>query len=577
MNRKDKRKQKSIQNKSLPISEFMHAYNYHEKGMLEEAKLEYRKILIKHPEHFDTLRHLGIVYQSLHDLDKAASFFKAAQKINPLSCEIYNNLGSILFSAYKLMEAKELFEKSLSIQPNYIPALNNISLLYYRLRYEQRALVASEKAIKLQPNNLRAKTNRALALSINNKLDEAIRIFEEVILEDPNGANYKNLSTALRDAGETGKSFEVISKAYEASPNDEAIFFALAASSLYKPKLKTLNNFKNILNENKNPTSRLDYNQKTSIAFGLHNSFKKLKDYKTAGEYLVMGNKFSDTWINPDLSQERKFFNEIKRVFNKDFIANKALSQNLIKESRVSPIFILGMPRSGTTLCEQIIASHSKVTGAGELPHLIRISELKSAYNLDKKAVNEFIKNITESSEISLEKKSQTYLNIIKKLSKGSSYVTDKMPHHFVLIGYIKIIFPNAKIIYCKRDPIDNCFSMYAHKFVDMAHGYSYNQEVLGRYYKLHCDLMDHWFSIFGNDIFTLDHEKLIDDQETVSKNLIKYCGLEWEDSCLEFYKTKRQVQTASNEQVRQPINKKSLAAWKNYEEFIEPLIQSLS
>lgn len=577
MNRKDKRKQKSIQNKSLPISEFMHAYNYHEKGMLEEAKLEYRKILIKHPEHFDTLRHLGIVYQSLHDLDKAASFFKAAQKINPLSCEIYNNLGSILFSAYKLMEAKELFEKSLSIQPNYIPALNNISLLYYRLRYEQRALVASEKAIKLQPNNLRAKTNRALALSINNKLDEAIRIFEEVILEDPNGANYKNLSTALRDAGETGKSFEVISKAYEASPNDEAIFFSLAASSLYKPKLKTLNNFKNILNENKNPTSRLDYNQKTSIAFGLHNSFKKLKDYKTAGEYLVMGNKFSDTWINPDLSQERKFFNEIKRVFTKDFIANKALSKNLIKESEVSPIFILGMPRSGTTLCEQIIASHSKVTGAGELPHLIRISELKSAYNLDKKAVNEFIKNITESSEISLEKKSQTYLNIIKKLSKGSSYVTDKMPHHFVLIGYIKIIFPNAKIIYCKRDPIDNCFSMYAHKFVDMAHGYSYNQEVLGRYYKLHCDLMDHWFSVFGNDIFTLDHEKLIDDQEAISKNLIKYCGLEWEDSCLEFYKTKRQVQTASNEQVRQPINKKSLAAWKKYEEFIGPLIQSLS
>ena len=577
MNRKDKRKQKSIQNKSLPISEFMHAYNYHEKGMLEEAKLEYRKILLKHPDHFDTLRHLGIVYQSLHDLDKAASFFKAAQKINPLSCEIYNNLGSILFGTYKLMEAKELFEKSLSIQPNYIPALNNISLLYYRLRYEQRALVASEKAIKLQPNNLRAKTNRALALSINNKLDEAIRIFEEVILEDPNGANYKNLSTALRDAGETGKSFEVISKAYEASPNDEAIFFALAASSLYKPKLKTLNNFKNILNENKNPTSRLDYNQKTSIAFGLHNSFKKLKDYKTAGEYLVMGNKFSDTWINPDLSQERKFFNEIKRVFTKDFIANKALSQNLIKESRVSPIFILGMPRSGTTLCEQIIASHSKVTGAGELPHLIRISELKSAYNLDKKAVNEFIKNITESSEISLEKKSQTYLNIIKKLSKGSSYVTDKMPHHFVLIGYIKIIFPNAKIIYCKRDSIDNCFSMYAHKFVDMAHGYSYNQEVLGRYYKLHCDLMDHWFSIFENDIFTLDHEKLIDDQEAISKNLIKYCGLEWEDSCLEFYKTKRQVQTASNEQVRQPINKKSLAAWKKYEEFIGPLIQSLS
>ena len=577
MNRKDRRRRKSIQNNSLPLKEFMHAYNYHENGMLEEAKLEYKRILIKYPDHFDTLRHLGIVYQSMHNLDKAASFFKAAQKINPLSCEIYNNLGSVLFGAYKLVEAKELFEKSLSIQPDYIPALNNISLLYYRLRYEQRALNASEKALKLQPNNLRAKTNRALALSINDKLDEAVKIFKDVIKEEPNGANYKNLATALRDAGETKKSFEVISKAHEASPNDEAIFFALAASNLYKPTLKTLNNYENLLNANKNPKSRLDYNQKTSIAFGLHNSYKKLKDYKSAGEYLVLGNKFSDTWIKPDLKNEKKFFDEIKRVFTREFIAKKALSQSLPKDSEVSPIFILGMPRSGTTLCEQIIASHSKVTGAGELQHLIRISELKSAYSLDTKSLNEFIKNITESSKITLEKKAMVYLNIIGNLSHGSSYVTDKMPHHFVLIGYIKIIFPNAKIIYCKRDPIDNCYSMYAHKFVDMAHGYSYNQEVLGRYYKLHCDLMDHWFSIFGNEIFTLNHERLIENQELISKDLIEYCELQWEDSCLEFYKTKRQVQTASNEQVRQPINKKSITAWKKYEDVLGPLLKSLN
>ena len=573
MNRKDKRKQKSIQKNSLPLSEFMHAYNYHENGMLEEAKLEYKKILLQHPHHFDTLRHLGIVYQSQYDLDKATSFFRAAQKINPISCEIYNNLGSVLFASYKLIEAIELFEKSLSIQPNYIPALNNVSLAHYRMRNEKRALRASEKALQIQPDNLRAKTNRALALSINNKSDEAIKIFEDIIKDEPNGENYKNLGVAFRDAGEIGKSFEAISKAHEASPDDEAIFFNLAASNLYKPTLKTLNNFKNILNTN----SKLDYNQKTSIAFGLHNSFKKIQDYKAAGEYLVLGNKFSDTWIKPDLKLEKKFFNEIKKIFTKDFITNKSLAHNLPKNTNVSPIFILGMPRSGTTLCEQIIASHSKVTGGGELPHLIRISDLESAYNLDSKTVSKFIKSITESSKAVLEKKAIIYLESINNISYGLDYVTDKMPHHFVLIGYIKIIFPNAKIIYCKRDPIDNCFSMYAHKFVDMAHGYSYNQEVLGRYYKLHCDLMDHWFSIFGNDIFTLDHEKLIDDQEAVSKNLIKYCGLEWEDSCLEFYKTKRQVQTASNEQVRQPINKKSIAAWKKYEKYIGPLIKSLS
>ena len=224
MNRKDRRKQKYIQNNSLLIREFMHAYNYHEKGMLEEAKLEYKKILLNHPDHFDTIRHLGIVHQSQNDLEKAASLFRTAQKINPLSCEIYNNLGSVLFASFQLKEAVKLFEKSLSIQPNYIPALNNVSLIYYRMRFEKRALKATEKALQLQPDNIRAKTNRALALSINDKLDEAIKIFKDVIKEEPNGANYKNLATALRDSGETEKSFEIISKAIEASPDDEAIF-----------------------------------------------------------------------------------------------------------------------------------------------------------------------------------------------------------------------------------------------------------------------------------------------------------------------------------------------------------------
>ena len=577
MNRKDRRKQKSVQQSSLPISEFMRAYNDHEKGNLEEAKIAYKKILNNYPNHFDTLRHLGIVYQSLYDLDKALFFFKAAQKINPLSCEVFNNLGSVMFGSYKLIEAKELFEKSLSIQPEYIPALNNLSMVYYRLRFERRALDTSKKALQLQPNNLRVKTNYALALSINEKIEEAIVIFKEVVKEDPTGPNFKNMGTALRDAGDTKNSFKAFSKAHELDPNDEAIFFALAASNLYQPTMKTIDNFKRILDSKNNPKYRLDYNQRTSIAFALHNSYKKLKDYKTAGEYLILGNKFADTWIKPDLKNERKFFDEIKKLFSKKFIEEKKLSQNLVKENKVSPIFILGMPRSGTTLCEQIIASHSEVTGAGELPHLTRISELKSAYNLDANNLNEFIKSVTEANEDELAKKAENYLNIVKKLSNGSSFVTDKMPHHFVLLGYIKIIFPDAKIIYCKRNPIDNCFSIYAHKFIDMAHGYSYNQEILGRYYKMHCDLMDHWFSIFENEIFTLDHEKLIENQELTSKDLINYCGLKWEESCLEFYKTKRQVQTASNEQVREPINKRSVAAWEKYADFLDPLVKSLN
>ena len=176
-----------------------------------------------------------------------------------------------------------------------------------------------------------------------------------------------------------------------------------------------------------------------------------------------------------------------------------------------------------------------------------------------------------------LKKKAEYYLNKLKKISSKHQFITDKMPHNFILIGFIKMILPNAKIVYCKRNPMDNCFSLYAHKFVDMNHGYCYDQEILGEYYKLHSDLMEHWLDLFGKEIFTLEHDILLDNQEKQSKELIRYCGLDWENACLEFYKSDRQVQTASNEQVREPINKNSVAAWKNYKEFLKPLIKSLN
>lgn len=571
MNRKQRRRDKSLQENLFPIDEFSKAFNLHKNGKVHEAKSIYIKILNKNPNHFDTLRHLGIANQDLYLLDDALVCFRNAQKINPANSQIYNNLGSIMFQTYRLIDAKKLYEKSLSINYNYMPALNNLALVCYRLRYAHRALIISKKALELQKDNILAKTNHALALSINNKLDEAINIFKEIIKEKPTGANYKNLGTAFRDSGEVEKSFEYFSKAHKEDPNDEAIFFSLAASKLYIPDQLTLDNYENILNSDK----LLDYNQKISIAFALYNSHKKLNDYETAGKFLLLGNKYSNTWIKSDIKKEEVFINNLKMLFTKKFINEKS-SMNTLQVVKVNPIFIVGMPRSGTTLCEQIVASHSQVTGGGELPHLIRISGIESAYNLDIEIIENFNKTINELNQLSLEKKAIVYLNEIKKISNGNKYVTDKMPHNFILIGFIKIIFPNAKIIYCKRNPMDNCFSLYAHKFVDMSHGYSYNQEILGKYYNFHSDLMDYWFSIFGNEIFLLDHEKLIENQEKVSKELIDYCGLKWENSCLEFYKTKRQIQTASNEQVREPINKKSIAAWKKYEKILDPLKLSL-
>jgi hypothetical protein len=234
------------------------------------------------------------------------------------------------------------------------------------------------------------------------------------------------------------------------------------------------------------------------------------------------------------------------------------------------------MPRSGTTLCEQILSSHSIVFGGGELQSFVDVSDIGQTTNVKSEDIVSYKNKLDNMTKELLEEKREKYIKKLKNIGANNSYVTDKLPHNFVLIGFIKILFPNAKIIYCKRDKTDNCFSLYTHKFVDKSHGYCYNQKVLGKYYNLHLRLMEYWLNIFKNEIYVLNHEKLINDQEKYTREILDYCELKWEPACLEFYKTKREVQTASNEQVREPINKKSVSAWKKYDKVLEPLIKSL-
>ena len=573
MNRKERRKNK-IKSKPVDINnEFIPAYNLHKNGNLDEAEILYENLLRKYPKHFDTLRHLGILNQDRHLLNKALNFFLRAKNVNPNSHEIYNNLGSIMFQKYKHEEAKILCEKSLSLKPNYLPALNNLVMLYYRLHYAEDALKISNKTLEVYPNDLRAQTNHALALTINGELDKAISIFEEIARIKPNSDNLKNLGTSYRDAGKIEKSYECFVKALEYRPDDESIFFNISASKLNIPDKDILTSFEKALNSKKN----LDYNQKTGIGFSLYNSYRKLKNYKKSGEFLVVGNNHADEWIKSDFKKEKKLIDALKVFFTKDLIKKKSVKVNLEKKLNVSPILILGMPRSGTTLCERILFSHSQVAGGGELPYLTRASGAMGLYNINDEQIDYFKKLMIESNIDYFEKKAEYYLNKLKKISTKHPYITDKMPHNFVLIGFIKMILPKAKIIYCKRNPMDNCFSLYSHKFVDQNHGYCYNQEILGKYYNLHTELMDHWLTIFKKEIFVLEHENLLDNQEKVSREIIDYCDLDWENKCLEFYKTEGQVLTASNEQVREPINKKSVAAWKKYEEFLGPLIKSLN
>ncbi len=555
-------------------AEFQKAFEYHINGKLDKAQKIYKNILKQAPSNFDTLRHLGISYQDLQMFEIAEKYYLKAYKINSKHFSILNNLGTIKFLQFKMDEALEFYKKAFKENPKYVPVINNISSFYHRLMRDEECMKFSKLALSIEPNNLTTQVNYAKALSISGKqndANEAIKIFQSIIKNQPDSNNYKNLATAYRNSGNLKESHSCFIKALDYDPGDTGAFFNLSASKLNEPKDKILIEF-----EKKLKSTNLVYSDKGAIAFALYNNYHKLKDHKKASKFLLLGNKFMDNWIKTSIHEEIQFLDKIKEIFSREFINKNKLNSKLDLYDNPEPIFILGMPRSGTTLCEQILSSHSTVFGGGELQSFVDLSEIGQTTNVKSLDIIKYKNKLKKMTKESLEKKRIAYSQKLKKIGAQASFVTDKLPHNFVLIGFIKILFPNAKIIYCKRDKVDNCFSLYAHKFVDKSHGYCYNQKVLGKYYNLHTKLMNYWLKVFEGEIYTLNHENLINNQEKYTRELLTYCGLSWEPACLEFYKTKREVQTASNEQVREPINKKSVSAWKKYESILEPLKKSL-
>ena len=230
------------------------------------------------------------------------------------------------------------------------------------------------------------------------------------------------------------------------------------------------------------------------------------------------------------------------------------------------------MPRSGTSLVEQILASHPEVFGAGELE---LIHHYASTLTPTLGAKEPYPLCLSHINQTVLEQFSTDYIHQLEKLDPTAKYVTDKMPQNFLHLGFIALLFPNAKVIHCIRNSLDTCLSCYFQPFIK-GHAYSYNLTHLGAYYQQYQRIMRYWKALLPLDIFEIEYESLIEDMETQSRRLLEYCGIAWDDACLKFYETKRVVKTASYQQVRKPIYKSSVNRSDNYKAFIEPLIEAM-
>ena len=566
MNRHERRRQKKSGKLNQTINpDLLQGIKLHTNKNYKEAEVFYNRALLSEPTNYEALRHLGILFQDLKENEKAYNYFMEALKVNPKGFQAMGNLGTIhmLNKNYEL--AHKCLMNSFRINSNYVPTINNLAAYYHKVHDSKNALHYAKLSLTIQPNNPLALVQYAKALIISGELEEAIGLLEKLAENYPDNDDIRyDLSAAYREIGEFKKANKLSTELFKKDYQNVSYFIGYTKDKNNKLTEKHIKYYSEKL-----VREDLGIEDKILINYSFFEYFKNQKDYKSAGSYLIKSNDAQYSVKEFDLKHEKKFYEKIKDIFSRklDFICEERLNKQI-------PIFVCGMPRSGTTLCEQILSSHSKVIGAGELDFLTEATDTR-LIQPTKEQIKHFETFLKSKNSLKLVR--NKYLERLAQRDKNDSlYICDKMPHNFLFIGLIKLILPEAKIIYCKRDPMDNCFSLYSHKFIDVSHQYSYNQKMLVEYYKLHQDIMEFWLKNYADDIFVLDNEELVNNQETISKKLIDFCDLSWERQCLEFHKNKRQVRTASIEQVRKPINNKSIGAWKKYESYLSEMLLEL-
>ena len=571
MNRKERRKQKKVSAQSIPNqNELLEAIEFHRQKKFDNAEKLYQKIIASNQENYQALRHLGILYHDNREYLKATHYLEKAINVQPSLPDAYNNLGSVYFVNDEIEPAKNLFEKSFQLNNSYLPAVNNLSRVYFKMNDRVKCLDSSLHALRLAPDGYICKLNHALALSINGKIDEGIAVLENLKELNKTDDLFNQLALMYEVSGNIKQSNKYLMESFKLNNNNYAMLAKLIENDVLDEKDLDYK-IEDRYNEDKLATLK----EKHHLARCLYISYNRKKNYTLAGKYLVESNQYRDEILKYDINNDGYFIEKLIDNFDKKILSQS--TPRIVEKTDPTPIFILGMPRSGTTLTEQILASHSKVHGGGELDYVRSSIGIDRIYDLEKEVADKTINQLLNFNDDEWAEKGKKYIKQIQNINTNhKSFFTDKMPHNFMMCGLIHKMLPQAKIVFCYRDAMNNCFSLYKNTFGTSGHGYSYDQTKLSKHYNLHVKLMKHWKNVLGDKIFLLKNESLIDDQKGVTAKLLEHCGLEWEDQCLEFYKTQRDVRTISIRQVRNPINKKSLGLWKNYADSLSEMQKSL-
>jgi len=507
---------KMIKNKISTIINYYNIKNFDK--VIEESKR-----LLKKNRNIDFLWNiLGLTYQKLKKFNEAEISFLTALQINPKNLSASNNLGNNYKYICNFDKAEEYFLKVLKIKPDYIGALVNYGNLKFELNKFEDSINLLSKALIIDDKIIAIHLNLSLVYQSIGKFNNAIDHLKIINKLDPRYTKADLMMSALLDYKNFQEHFDIM-----------------------------LNKIKDL---------KLDDQQKIPLYFGLSKAYEDKKEFSKAVKNFEIGNNLKRKQSDYSINTEKALFDKIKATFDK-LDCNKLV----LNPSKKKIIFILGMPRSGTTLVEQIISSHRDVFGAGELNFL---NKLVYKENLNSLGIN-FSSDLAELDKTNLNIIAKKYFQFLENFNIKEDFITDKTLLNFQWVGFIKLLFPNAKIINCVRDPKDNCLSIYKNLF-DHEGPWCYNKKELSEFYNLYLDLVKFWEIKFPDTIYNIEYEDLILSPESEIKKLIRNLGIEWDEKCLKFYENKNAIKTLSVNQARKEIYSSSVSLYEKYKPFLK-------
>jgi len=541
-----------------PTGLLMKAVTLHQSGKLDEAETVYRSILQMNPQDSDALHYLGLIAFQKRNYSDAIQSIEAAIRINRTVSAFHCNLGNAYKAHGQFDNAISAFLVAVKLDPQFHTAYCNLGNTYLEQGSLDEAIENYRKAIRLKQDFAEAHGYLAVALQGKGRFDEAMDHYKKAINFKPNHADaYSGLASLYIDLGRFDDAKNALAKTLELQPSHPtALTMITRLKKMTSDDADWLDKALNLISQNNSALSARD---NINLHFGIGKYYDDTGQYDLAFDAFLNANKLQrkreGIFDRPDFS---RLVDTLISVYTPEVIAQTS------KEASQSrrPVLIVGMPRSGTSLIEQIIASHPDATGAGELAYW----ETIGVSNLAAVTSNDFKPSFIAETASDYEKILLGYSD------EATRRVVDKMPGNFIWLGLIHAIFPEARIIHAQRNPIDTCLSIFF-QCLPPYHSYGTDLDDLAFYYREYARLMRHWRSVFPADLFCeVTYEDLVDDQAAWCRKIIDFVGLDWDERCLDFHNTERTVATSSSWQVRQKIYRTSKERWRNYERHLGPL-----